>query len=94
MYCQTLAVETKLYKPDVTDPMDIVFHTEEIFENNFPTSAEITHHELTEELFVDVSTDHQNEKKESATHRSSRTMFVLMAVIVVLLFVLIYMQNP
>lgn len=93
-YCQTLAMKTKIYKPDVTDPMDIVFHTEEIFENAFPTSAEITHHELTEELLVDVPQELPNEKKELEVRQDSRTMFVLLAIIAILLFILVYLQNP
>ncbi|MAA79380.1 MAG: hypothetical protein CL916_08975 [Deltaproteobacteria bacterium] len=93
-YCQKKSKEDKVYRPDATDPMDIVFQTEEIFENPFPTSEEITHHELTEEFFVDVSLKDQGNEKDLPNPTISRMMLVLLAIIVVLLLILVYMQSP
>ena len=93
-YCRTISMKEGGYTPDVTDPMDIVFHTEEIFEHTFPGVEEITHHELTEELLVDVPLDSHVEEEDLLPKQKARTMFILLVIIVVLLFVLVYMQAP
>lgn len=92
-YCQSLLKNTEPYRPDVTDPMDMVFHTEEIFDNAFPTSDEITCHELTEELVDDISVD-DDVKEETTRSAESKTMVILVVIIVILLFILVYMQSP
>ena len=92
-YCQSLLTNTEPYRPDVTDPMDMVFHTEEIFENAFPTSDEITCHELTEDLVADIPVE-DNLEEETTRTAESKMMVVLVVIIVILLFVLVYMQSP
>ena len=93
-YYQTLSTNTMPYEPDITDPMDIVFHTEEVFENAFPTSEEFTHHELTEELVEDVFVEPQVAEKKTTQVYVSRTLLFLVIIIVILLFILVYMQIP
>ena len=96
-FCQTSTDTNVPYRPDITDPMDIVFHTEEAFEHAFPTSEEITHHELTEDLFVDALLDtapSNKVNKEEGSSQGSQTMIILLVIISILLIVLVYMQRP
>ena len=53
-FCVAHALKNTIYRPDLTDPMNIVFHTEE--ENMFfPDIEEITKNELTEDLLPKMS---------------------------------------
>ena len=93
-FCQSMTTQTVDPNPDVTGPMDIVFQTEEIFEHSFPTSEEITHHELTEELFAAAQSENPVQKEKGKAPQEYRTIILLVGMILVLFLILVYMQRP
>lgn len=90
-FCTTHVLYRSNYTPELTDPMDIVFHTEE--DINFPDIGEITKNELTEDLLPDipVRTSIQPPNLEHVINKSHHKILIVILALIVLLIILINM---